>query len=572
MKRKGFTLIEVLVGIALISIIFFGVFTAYQLSLKIVQESKNRVTAAALANAKIEGIRNLSYGDIGVVGSYPEGILLATSTEIKSGLTFTVNTRVDYIADSKDGISDPADTCPNDYKRAKVEVSWDGLFGGDLVFSTDISPQTLAEECSEAGGILGISVFDAYGVLVPSPLIEVKDPDTGNVIKSATPIDGTHLFSLATSTYRVDVSKSGYSSERSYGITEVATPLKSNPIVLDKQLTETSFSIDLTGNLSVDTLSPLGGGSYVDSFLNLDNLSGSNSIELATSSIILEDLGTQYATSGDATSISVTPSNLYSWNDLAWNFNEPALTDIRVQLYYASGTDWTLIPDFNLAGNGVGFDSGSVDLSSLSTTTYPSLRAKGNLSTSNSSTTPSLNDWTLSWTTSEATAIGNIDFNLRGAKLLGTDGSEDPVYKFSNDYSTNSSGHLDLTDVEWDSYTVTIDPAEGLDIESITPGNPIDVSPAEFQNVEIYLTSDNSLMATIKDNDTLEDIFSAEVRLYGGGYDETNYTDNNGQTLFIPLDSGSYSLDISAPGYTPITTNISVGGDALEIFRLQRIE
>jgi type II secretory pathway pseudopilin PulG len=565
-------LIEVLVGIVLISIIFVGVFSAYQFSLRIVQESKNRVTAAALAGSKIEEIRNLSYGDIGVIGNYPDGILSATTTETKAGLSFIVNTRVDYIVDSKDGLEDPEDSCPNDYKRVKIKVSWLGIFGGSLVFSTDITPLTLAEECSEEGGILGVSVFDAYGVLVPNPLIEIRNPETEEVIKSVTPVNGTHFFSLATSTYRIDVSKEGYSSARSYGINEVATPLKSNSIVIDKKLTETSFSIDLTGNLSINTYSPHGGGSFADPFINLESVSENNNVSLATSSIILSPTGDEYIANGDFTSVSITPSDLYSWEGLTWDFNEPLSTETRVQLYYASGTDWTLIPDFDLIGNGVGFDSGSVDLSSLSTTTYSSLKIKGLLSTSNSSTTPAFNDWTLSWISSEATAIGNIDFNLRGDKLLGTDVSENPVYKFSNDYSTDNFGHLDLNDIEWDNYTFTIDATEELDILSITPSNPVDVSPAEFQNVEIYLTSDNSLIATVKDNDTLTNIFSAEIRLYGGTYDEINYTNQNGQALFIPLDSGNYSLDISASGYLPITTNISIGGDALEIFRLQRIE
>lgn len=572
MKRKSFTLIEVLVGIALISIIFFGIFSAYQFSLKVVQESKNRVTAAALANAKIEQIRNLSYGDVGIVGNYPEGILLATSTEIKSGLTFNINTRVDYIVDSKDGLEDPEDPCPNDYKRVRVKISWDGLFGGDLIFSTDITPLTLAEECSEAGGILGISVFDAFGILVPNSLIEIKNPETEEIIKSVISVDGTHLFSLATSTYRIDVSKLGYSDERSYGITEIATPLKSNPIVLDKKLTETSFSIDLTGTLSIDTLSIYGGDSFDDSFINQDNISEINNVELATSSVVLESLGNEYTSIGDFTSVEIIPVSLYSWNNLVWNYNEPLLTETRVQLYYASGTDWILIPDFDLIGNGVGFNSGSLDITSLSTTTYYSLKIKGILSTSNTSTTPEFNDWTVSWITSEPTAIGNVNFNLRGSKILGTDVLEELVYKFSNDYSTNDLGHLELSDIEWDNYIFTIDPIENFDIQSINPSNPVDVSPTENQIVEIYLTSDNSLMATIKDDETLENIFSAEVRLYGGIYDEINYTDQNGQTIFIPLDNGSYSLDISAPGYSPITTNISIGGDTLEIFRLQRIE
>ncbi|PIW89852.1 MAG: hypothetical protein COZ92_02390, partial [Candidatus Nealsonbacteria bacterium CG_4_8_14_3_um_filter_40_11] len=65
MKSKGFTFIDVMVGTALVLIVFLGIFGAYQLALKVVSQSKARITATALSNQKIEMVRNLAYDDVG---------------------------------------------------------------------------------------------------------------------------------------------------------------------------------------------------------------------------------------------------------------------------------------------------------------------------------------------------------------------------------------------------------------------------------------------------------------------------------------------------------------------------
>jgi type II secretory pathway component PulJ len=46
--KKGFTFIDVLVGIALMLIVFLGIFGAYQLGLKVVGQSKNKIMAMLL--------------------------------------------------------------------------------------------------------------------------------------------------------------------------------------------------------------------------------------------------------------------------------------------------------------------------------------------------------------------------------------------------------------------------------------------------------------------------------------------------------------------------------------------
>ncbi len=278
-KRKGFSLVEVLVGSFLLLIVFLGIFLAYQLGLKVVSQSKNRVIATAIVNGELEKIRNLPYESVGVDGEFPDGILEASKIISLNGVNYTVEIRVDYVVDSADGISSPSDTCPNDYKRVSVKVSWSGIFGGEVQSVADISPKTLIQECNETGGVLLIQVFDAYGIMVSSPLIEVRDPLTDEVIKNAVPAEGRYFFSLASGTYKVVVSKTNYSSSRTYGIDEVTTPEKPHALILEGEVTEVSFSIDELSSMTVQTRGSQGAGFPIINGVTF-NLSGAKIIGL----------------------------------------------------------------------------------------------------------------------------------------------------------------------------------------------------------------------------------------------------------------------------------------------------
>jgi hypothetical protein len=93
-------------------------------------------------------------------------------------------------------------------------------------------------------------------------------------------------------------------------------------------------------------------------------------------------------------------------------------------------------------------------------------------------------------------------------------------------------------------------------------------------SVDLYLEAENSLLVTVQDSETLEPIFSAAVRLYNLnlGYDVLQYTDEDGQTYFIPLDLATYNLEITAPGYSDFASTVSVSGDETIIVELELSE
>ena len=581
--KKGFTLIEVLVGSFLMLIVFLGIVGAYRLGIKLVSLSKNKVTATAIAGGQIEKIRNLPYGLIGTTGAllpYAGGILDSSTTTFRNGVEFTIETQVKYISDEADGTGG-ADACNLDYKRTEVKTSWPGVFGGEVKFATDATPKNKVEELNsctgQPAGILSVQVFDALGAMINSALIEIFNPSTGAKITDVyTSSAGKADIPLATSTYKVAVSKTGYSGERTYGTEEVATPEKPHPIVFEGQLTQNSFSIDKVGSFSADTFSTWGTGDFSDSFADESKISATSSAVVIAGEINLAsttEIG--YANSGYVISKTITPLNLDKWQEFSWSdFEEPATTTVKYQALYWSGASWILIPDADLAGNAEGFTNSPVSLTNLATTTYPELRLKANLNTSHASSTPFVYSWQAIWLSGSATPIGNAAFNLRGDKIIGHDADEQPVYKYSVDHTTNSGGHKDISNLEWDSYVFSIDPATGLDLIGIDPSpQPVSLSPDAFVAVKLYLDAQNSLLVSVHDSETLAPIFSASVRLYKTGYDKTQYTDEKGQTLFVPLTAAAYTLEVQAlPAYSFFSTGVAINGDNIKTVNLTQVE
>lgn len=573
--QKAFTFIDVLVGTFLVLIVFFGIFGAFQLGLKVVGQSKNRIVATAIASGEIEKIRNLPYSSIGTQGGYPSGNLAPTSEITRNGLLYTIEIRVDYIADPIDGIAAPDDDCPNDYKKVEVKVSWTGRFAGDVKIYTDISPKNLAQECSTTGGILSINVFDAFGVMVPSPLIEIKNPSTEEVIKTATPIEGKHYFSLPAGSYKTVISKNGYSTERSYGISEVTSPEKPHPIVIDGQLTEASFSIDKVSSFIVQTLSPWGEDSFSDSFSDSGKISSLSDVELLSGAVFLAKIGELYQSQGNLISIAISPSNLVDWEEFSFFDNEPTDTQVIYKILYLSGEDWILVPDNDLPNNSVGFSISPVDISGLNKITYPGIKIQGFLSTNDQDFSPSIESWQVSWKSSVSTPIPNAAFILEGEKIIGHDSQEDPVLKYSVNHVSDSGGNKNITNLEWDNYTFSINPATGLDLVNINPSSqPISLVPDSNIAVKLYLDSENSLFVAVKNSETLLPVFSAAVRLYNTGlsYDVTEYTNENGQAYFLPLSSATYNIEVQAQGYTSQNTTAQVSGDHTKTINLEQVE
>lgn len=571
-NKAGFTFIQTLVGIGVLMVIIVGLYAMFQLGMKIAAQNKARVTATALASQRIETFRNLPYDQVGTIGGIPSGVVPETEIFTRNEIEFTVKTTINYVDDPFDGVA-PDDEVPNDYKRVKVKTTWPGFIGGEVVLITDITPQGLESE--QGGGNLLISVFNALGEPVNQADIHLVNTEVEPAIDANYQTNDQGQFLVAgapssTNAYQISVAKNSYSSERTYGSEEVANPDKPHATVLPGKLTQISFSIDLLGSILVKTLSPWGSDSFSDSFFNQDKISEISNLKVNLGEVTLATTtatSTTYQTSGYLFSQEVAPANIINWDELIWDDDQPLETQTEYQLYYATSTDWQLIPEDDLAGNSSGLTGSPVDLSGLLITEYPKLKIKGELSTDNASTTPTLYAWSLSWITSEATPIGNVSFNLEGDKTIGEDGEENPVYKFSQDFTTDSSGQIDISDLEWDIYDFEILPEEDLalisaDPESDPAGQGIGLLPDQAEIVSLFLEASNSLLFDVNNQETLEPIFNAQIRLYKSvDYDQTLFTNQDGQVIFIPLEAGLYNYQIEADGYENSSDEVDVLGD-----------
>lgn len=572
-KNKGFTLIESIVGVAFLAIISVGVYGAFALSIRMTSQNKARATALTIVNHRAEMLRNLSYNNAGVGGGIPSGSLDATETINKNGIEFTVETSVVYVDDPFDGIA-PADTLNIDYKRTKVKVSWAGFFGGEVFLVTDVAPQGV--ETTNGGGTFSIEVFDADGIAMPNANILLENDNVSPAISMNYTTNENGMIIIpgaptSTESYRITATKPPvgeirYSTDRTYGTGEVTNPSKSHSTVTEGGLTEISFAVDEVAEITLRTLTPGTLDSLDDDFDDFAQIAASTNVVASSTleALILDfEIPNEYYAAGSFQTNTITPASLDEWKQLSWADSEPVGTDIKYQVFYHDGAQWTLIPDVDLSSNSTGFDEAPVDLNGLAATTYDEIRIQGNFQTSSTSTSPYISSLTIVWQTAEPAVIANIPFYMQGTKIIGTDSDENPVYKYSQNLQTGAFGDRDLPNLEWDTYNITVASTTGYDIASIVPAQLVTMFPGDTRSVDLTLVphASHTLLVTAQTGTGVA-IPGAEIRVSNVGlsYDNTIESGVSGQSFFTPLNAVIYNIEIVKDGYITYTDTIEVSG------------
>jgi len=266
-KRRvsGQTLISLLIALGIFGILAHAIFTLTTSSFKIVSFSRARIAGRHIAEEKIETIRNMPYDTIGTAGGIPSGILPQVENRFLNGLNYVIKISVVYKDDPFDGLA-PNDLLPTDYKSVRVEVSWQGAGAGatnnPVVITTDISPKGI--ETATGGGTLSILVFDANATPVSQATVNIFSDDVvPNInITQNTNDNGRMIIPgipQCLECYDITITKPGYSSDRTYSVSEVANPTKPPASIVEGALTEISFAIDRSSTLIVSTFSRLEG-------------------------------------------------------------------------------------------------------------------------------------------------------------------------------------------------------------------------------------------------------------------------------------------------------------------------
>jgi prepilin-type N-terminal cleavage/methylation domain-containing protein len=176
---------------------------------------------------------------------------------------------------------------------------------------------------------------------------------------------------------------------------------------------------------------------------------------------------------------------------------------------------------------------------------------------------------------SNCAPVGNINFNLTGAKVKGTN-SGSTVYKYNNNFVTDSGGLKTLSSLEWDTYNVNfLDTAYDL-AGTISP-LPVNLAPNSTQNVTLVVQAKdpNALLVTVKDAATGLPLTDATVNLtdndeynqsfitdrgflkqtdWSGGDSQTNFA--NDETKFLSSD-GNVEY-IATPGVVSLKSILGI--------------
>jgi prepilin-type N-terminal cleavage/methylation domain-containing protein len=122
-RGDGYSLVEVLVAIAILSLAILPMVGMFEAALRAATLGGNYDKARALSNEKLEEIRALPYRDPGgAADSVTERYPPASPTGGKRGIfTYTVQTR---FVDAS--FSNPTDSPPTSQMRVEVEVRWQG--------------------------------------------------------------------------------------------------------------------------------------------------------------------------------------------------------------------------------------------------------------------------------------------------------------------------------------------------------------------------------------------------------------------------------------------------------------
>lgn len=256
--RQGTSLIDVLISLGIIAFLFWGIYLIYFSLIDSVSNIGARTAAVEMLNQQIEMIRNLPYDSVGTVSGVPSGVIPQQQTISIGSYSFVVNTTVRNIDDPFDGVlgGNPNDTTPADYKLVELQVSCPSCPRFvPLTFTTTVAPKSL--EATGSVGSLFVNVFDANGIGIPSVAVHVSNASVTPAINLTDTTNASGVLQLVgvpTSTsYHVDVSKSGYSSDRTYpmGAFGASTPVNLDATVATGTVTAMSFPVDRVSALTV---------------------------------------------------------------------------------------------------------------------------------------------------------------------------------------------------------------------------------------------------------------------------------------------------------------------------------
>lgn len=551
---RGVTLIDTLIGVALMVVVFVGIYGVFILSIDVVTNNKSRIGALALANESMEYLRSLPYDSIGTEGGIPSGSISQSEDVSLNNVAYSRRVLVLYLDKAADGLGGlDENSIIADVKQAKISVSW--VNHGQtrtIVLVSEFAPPGI--ESNIPGGTISVEVVDAASTPLSGASVRIVNSTTNPAIDvtSSSDINGvvTFIGAPASSGYQITVSRLGYSTAQTYSATpELTNPSPGHLTVSEGQTTVTTLAIDVVGTFAINTFRQIYPETWADSFANESKISTSTAIVVSGGAAQLED----GELSGSVTSVSIEPAFVSNWTSASWD--DATSTGNIISYHIYSGTN--IVPDSVLSGNAAGFTKSPIDLTGVATSSYPLLVLKADLAGDGSGGTPVLNSWKLDYDEGPE-PLSSIQYTLTGSKTVGINGSGDPVYKYDAAGSSGASASVTLVDMEWDVYALSVPASSGYDVAESCLPQPNTLTPGQNLVTNLYLDTHttNSLIVDIRASDGTP-IQNATVEISRAVFNASNVTASCGQVFFPGLSVGTialenpYSITITASGYIP---------------------
>ena len=567
--RAGFSLIEILVVIAITVLIFGSIFVAFEFALRLIADSRARMSALSLATDRMEYLRSLPYDAVGTIAGIPAGALPQNRTVTLNGFDFQERLLIEYVDDPGDGLG-AADNngILSDYKRAKIEYTWNLRNATSSFFLvSNIVPRSI--ETTGGGGSLRVNVFDATTnplADINVRLLNVTTTTTIDVTRK-TNAQGVALFTgaPAAANYEIFVSAAGYSSAQTYQATTTLPNPNPLPVaILEGDVSTMNFQVDRLSSILAKVVTAETISQITETFDDYTGLATTTATVVLGGALELATTGFNYESVGEAWLVGYSPTPNVNWGFLDLVTNLPPNTEVRAQ-FYTSTNSADIITDADLPGNTSGFTTNQIDLRVLPVATYPEIYIKLLLSTSDNNVTPRVAELNLSYRESE-NPLASSNFNLRGNKTIGTMADLTPVYKTNLIATTGINGEATIYNVEWDGYYFST--VGGMVVADACPSQPFLLAPNTVADVRFRVQSGGAHnLRVVVQNSLGEPIVGAAVRLTRAAFDQSLDTSWCGQSFFGSLTSANdYTLEIGAAGFSPETiTGFGIDGSVTQI-------
>lgn len=317
-KNRGFTLIEVLVSLAIFISVSVAVYASFVSILKITRVIRIKGVMTNIANEQFEIVRNLSYQSVGTVNGIPSGIIPQSQTISRDNNNFLLETVIRNFDDPFDGTFNgtPKDSSPADMKLVELTISCSSCEStlSPISFTTRVAPKNL--ETSSNDGALVIKVFDASGLPISGAIVHIVNNNISPKVDLIDQTDNNGILNIvdappSNNGYQIIVTKDGYSSDQTYPITSGnPNPTKPNATVLLQQITQVSFVIDLISTINISTInSQCLAVPNFDFVISGKKLIGNPSVLKYNNSFITDSLGKKTLSNMEWDTYNITGTN-----------------------------------------------------------------------------------------------------------------------------------------------------------------------------------------------------------------------------------------------------------------------